>query len=96
MSIDPDRRDQINLEKLADASAGGKIPTPSDKPEVATEGLVLVGWVVEKLILLETEEIATTSGEMFSAEEGATVRDNLVSETEETGCFGVVPRFILE
>ena len=50
----------------------------------------------EKLIfLLENEWTVTTSGGVSSAEEGATVRDKLVSETGGTERLGVLPRFIL-
>ena len=67
---------------------GGTIPTPSAVPETTAERLVLEGGADEKTIfLLENERTVTTSGGVLSAEEGATVLDKLVSETEETGSF---------
>ena len=74
---------------------GGTIPTPSLNQRPRPK--IRIGRRDdEKLIfLLENEGTVTTSGGVFSAEEGATVRDNLVSETEETGRLGVLPRFIL-
>ena len=55
------------------------------------------GGIDEKLIfLLGTEWTAvTTSGVVNSAEEGATVRDFLESETGGTERLGALPRLIL-
>ena len=75
---------------------GGTIPTPSAEPETTSERLVLEGGADEKLIfLLVTERTVTTSGGMLSAEEGATVLEKLVSETEGTGTKDLPSPFII-
>ena len=83
----------MSLEKsaaLTSAVGGGTIPTPSAEPETTTDGLVLErGGDEIPICLLGTERIVTKSGEVVSAEEGATVLDNLGSETEEKGTLGL-------